>query len=225
MAGSGFEEVYAAWLEGHKRMRTGERLRRLEEGHGYLEKAILEKLWWPAFGSLDGLHPEYEVFDYKDGRRFLDIAIRPESSRVVLEGDGFNAHVRDIDRWDYADNHLRDLHLIADGWTVLHFSYDVIHHRTRQAQQLLQQIILGRDASAAVQPKLSLIARETLRMVKRAGGTARFADIGMWIGKSPGTTRKVLRELAAMKLIRPANPGNKLVWSYELTKLGRDMFV
>ena len=48
--------------------------RRLEENHGYGEKQLIKEIWWPAFGNLDNLHPEYEVHDYEGGYRYLDLA-------------------------------------------------------------------------------------------------------------------------------------------------------
>jgi len=54
-----FADAYQAFLEYHLARRSGERLRRLREGHGHAEKAFLELVWWPAFRTFRGLHPEY----------------------------------------------------------------------------------------------------------------------------------------------------------------------
>ncbi|MFC5407431.1 hypothetical protein [Cohnella soli] len=80
-----FNATYEQWLSMHRNLRYGERLRRLEEGHGYLEKLILENVWWPAVGHFDHLHPEYEVFDFRDGTRFLDFAWLPGPIRLNIE--------------------------------------------------------------------------------------------------------------------------------------------
>ncbi|TLS53594.1 DNA-binding response regulator [Paenibacillus antri] len=216
----GFAEAHGRWLEQHKQSREGERLRRLVDGHAYLEKAFLEKVWWPAFGTLDDLHPEYEVSDYNDGRRYIDHAYKPNGLRLALEADGFNPHIRDIERWDHADNVLRDLHLTADGWTVLHFSSDVIKYRSRQAQQLLRQIVWGREGRSSGE-ELSLEAREVLRFLKRQGGVAAPKDIIAHLGKSPNTVRKAVHELAERSLIRPVNPHAKVARAYEVTQRGR----
>ncbi|HZG78872.1 MAG TPA: DNA-binding response regulator [Paenibacillus sp.] len=217
----GFAEAHARWLERHKQSREGERLRRLVDGHAYLEKAFLEKVWWPAFGTLDDLHPEYEVRDYNDGRRYIDHAYMPHGLRLALEADGFNPHVRDIDRWDHADNVLRDLHLSADGWTVLHFSSDVIKYRSRQAQQLLRQIVWGREIRAGAD-ELSLEAREALRFLKRNGGSAPPNEIAAHLGKCNRTVRKAMLELTRINLVLPAGPEAKRVRRYRLTKAGQE---
>jgi hypothetical protein len=73
-----FEEEYEKFVHYHLKQRKGERMRRLKEGHGYAEKLFAERVWWPAFEKFRDLHPEYEVFDFKDGHRYLDYAfIRP----------------------------------------------------------------------------------------------------------------------------------------------------
>jgi hypothetical protein len=76
-----FDSVYTNFMKFHLDNRTGEKLRRLEDGHGHAEKLFLEQVWWPAFHHMQHLHPEYEVFDLKEGRRYLDFAfIHPHLS-------------------------------------------------------------------------------------------------------------------------------------------------
>ncbi|MBP1942754.1 hypothetical protein [Cytobacillus luteolus] len=43
----GFEEEYLAFLNTHLQARTGERLRRLQEGHQQAEMLFLKQVWWP----------------------------------------------------------------------------------------------------------------------------------------------------------------------------------
>jgi len=221
---SGFEQAHKAWLDYHLNARKGERLRRLESGHGYLEKEFLEKVWWPAFGTLDDLHPQYEVPDYNDGKKYLDQAYKPKSIRLGLEADGFFPHIRNIDRWDHADNVLRDLHLFADAWTMLHFSADVIKYRSRQAQQLLRQIVWAREGRGAW-GAASLEAKELLRIVRKNDGTIGLKEAIELLGKSPNTVRKSFRELLDRKLLRPTMPGAKRIRGYEMTQAGRDIIL
>lgn len=58
-----FENAYDAWLQIHSNARSGERLRRLKDGHRHAEKEMLRHIWWPAFRQFNHLHPEYEVTD------------------------------------------------------------------------------------------------------------------------------------------------------------------
>lgn len=59
-----FGQAYAKWLEDHEKRRSGERRGRLVRGHGHAEQLFLQQVWWPAVGSLDHLHPEYEVVKF-----------------------------------------------------------------------------------------------------------------------------------------------------------------
>ncbi|MFA9556705.1 hypothetical protein ACERII_05340 [Evansella sp. AB-rgal1] len=52
----GFEEEYQAFLSIHMAARTGERLRRLKEGHNHAEMLFLKQVWWPLFYHFQNLH-------------------------------------------------------------------------------------------------------------------------------------------------------------------------
>ncbi|WP_308861957.1 hypothetical protein [Paenibacillus radicis (ex Xue et al. 2023)] len=64
-----FKKEYGLFIRKQAEGRSGEYLRRLQEGHGHAERSFLEHVWWPAIGNFDYLHPEYEVHDFKDGTR------------------------------------------------------------------------------------------------------------------------------------------------------------
>ncbi len=53
-----YEWEYAAFMEDQQKGRSGESLRRLQEGHGYLEQLFLQQVWWPAVGSFEHLFAE-----------------------------------------------------------------------------------------------------------------------------------------------------------------------
>ncbi|WP_261303298.1 hypothetical protein [Paenibacillus andongensis] len=69
-----FDASYEKFMHLQMKTRSGESLRRLQEGHGHAEKLFLEQVWWPAVGRFDFLHAEYQVSDFKDGDRYLDFA-------------------------------------------------------------------------------------------------------------------------------------------------------
>lgn len=66
----GFAEEHHQWLEYHKKRRTGERL---DRGHRHGEQMFVERVWWPIFGHMDNLHPEYDVSDWRDRPYFVDL--------------------------------------------------------------------------------------------------------------------------------------------------------
>ncbi|UTR17123.1 hypothetical protein MM221_14990 [Salipaludibacillus sp. LMS25] len=44
-----FAEEYQTFMNAHLQARTGERLRRLQEGHKHAEKLFLKQVLWPLF--------------------------------------------------------------------------------------------------------------------------------------------------------------------------------
>ncbi|WP_127531124.1 hypothetical protein [Paenibacillus kobensis] len=93
-----FEKRHADWLEGHRKKRKGERRGRLERGHGHGEKLFLERVWWTIFGNLDGLHPEYEVADWRGRPSFIDLVWIRGQYKFAFEIKGYGPHVQNTDR-------------------------------------------------------------------------------------------------------------------------------
>lgn len=84
--------VYDRWMSDQLKGSGGERAARLRKGLGRGSETFLKNVWWPAFGSFEGLFPEFELRDYKDGWRYLDFAYLAGGYRVCLAG--FSAAVR-----------------------------------------------------------------------------------------------------------------------------------
>ena len=218
-----FEKEWNDWIERHRTESSPDRLRRLEQ-EMFLEKKLIENIWLPAFGSLDHLYPEYEVRDYNDGMRFIDLAYKPDKVRIGLESDGFLTHIKNVGRWEHANNLLRDMHLIADGWTILHLSYDVIMHRPRQAQQLLRQIVWGREGKL-LNPDFTPAEREAIRFGRSMEGPLSPGDVAAYLGISNKTARMLLRNLTDKNIFRPSKSHWKRVKTYELTRQGMDIWL
>ncbi|MEF3301947.1 DNA-binding response regulator [Paenibacillus sp. GYB003] len=210
-----FEQAYGEWIGKHAGRRRGERLRRFKEGHGHAEKLFAETVWWPAFGSFDKLHPEYEVFDFKDGSRFLDFAYIQGDLRVCVEIDGFGPHRRDADRKQFADELNRQNHLVIDGWLVIRFAYDDVKERPRQCQQTLQQLFGKRLGAGAEPESLTVLEKEAIRTDARQNGIVRpgalFAHLG--VGRKKGN--KLIDSLICKKWLDPV-PNKFRIRAYQL---------
>lgn len=210
-----FGEVHERWIREHQKRRSGERLRRLNEGHAYAEKWFAETVWWPAFGSFDQLHPEYEVFDFKDGSRFLDFAYIQGGVRICIEIDGFGPHRRDIDRRQFSDELTRQNHLVVDGWIVIRFSYDDVKEKPRHCQQLLLQLmgrLVGDQRKTGAD--LTLLEKEAVRMAFRQNGVTPvelFRHLGM--GRRKGM--QLIDGLLEKKWFIPAS-GSQRIRLYRL---------
>ncbi|MFC4769981.1 DNA-binding response regulator [Effusibacillus consociatus] len=137
-----FDEDHSEFIKFHQEKRRGERLRRLKAGHGHAEKLFLQQVWWPAFGQFNHLHPEYEVYDFKDGHRYLDFAYIRPYFRVAFEIDGYGPHGRDLSRWQFSDqcqrqNHLRLAHPITPQDVCTHLKIE-----NKYARKLLHSLVM-----------------------------------------------------------------------------------
>jgi very-short-patch-repair endonuclease len=210
-----FEEEYETFMAAHLQSRTGERLRRLQEGHKHAEILFLKQVWWPIFNHFRYLHPEYEVNDFKDGKRYLDFAYIRPSIRICFEIDGYGPHLQNISRWQFSDSLERQNQLVIDGWTVIRFSYDQVKEKPRRCQQIIQQVMgqwLGDELDKAT---LSLVEKEVLRLAIRSGEAITPIEVEKYLKLSRKTVRKVLSQLVDKKMLIPAS-GTVRVRSYRL---------
>lgn len=212
-----FEQAHQAFLDHHLARRTGERKGRLLRGHNYAEKLLLQNVWWPVFGSLDHLHPEYEVYDWNRKSQFLDFAFLPPFGRFGLECDGFQSHIKDMDRekFNYAVN--RETFLTGMGWKMIHFSFDDIQNRPEVCRMLLQLVIgpyLMR--SSPIRPVFSA-EKDVLRLAWQLGRPIRPKDVSDYFEVNFRTARKWLQSLAEKGLLNPIAGGGG-VRCYELVE-------
>ena len=83
---SRFDQQYELWI--HTNILNEKNSRRLEIlhkglGHGTVE--FLRSVWFPAIGNFNDLHPEWEVRDFSNGYRYLDLAYMPGGARGGIE--------------------------------------------------------------------------------------------------------------------------------------------
>jgi hypothetical protein len=211
----GFEEEYQVFLNAHSQVRTGERLRRLEEGHSQAEMLFLKQVWWPSYFHFRYLHPEYEVDDFKDGKRYLDFAYIRPAVRICFEIDGYGPHLKNISRWQFSDSLERQNQLVIDGWTVIRFSYDQVSEKPRRCQQIVQQVIGRWLGDELDQTPLSFLEKEVLRLTIRKGEAISPIEIEKYLQLTDKTVKKVLSQLVDRKMLIPAS-GNMRVRSYRL---------
>lgn len=214
-----YKTHHEMWLKAHLKARSGERLRRLKEGHGHGEKLFLEQVWWPAVGHFDHLNPEYEVYDFRDGVRYLDFAYLRPPYRVNVEVDSFGSHSRD-DRRKLSDDLARQNHLVLDGWMVFRFSFDDVKDKPRQCQQTIQQILgklYGGSADARSLDALPLKQREIARFAIRSGNAFTPEEVSMHLGISVRNALSVLYQMKAAGIIEAAS-GSARIRSYRLNQ-------
>ncbi|MDF2719104.1 MAG: hypothetical protein K0R28_6029 [Paenibacillus sp.] len=220
----GFESDYDSFMRYHEHKRDGERLRRLTEGHGHAERAFVERVWWPSVGSFDWLHPEYEVSDFKDGSRFLDFAYIRFPYRIGIKIDGYGPHLRDVSRTHFADQLMRQNHLVIDGWRVIRFSYDDVMEKPRRCQQTIQQWMGTWFGGERHRPLVSGKMRELIAWMIRRQGAITPTDASMQLGITARHARTLLHRLAMANILLPRS-GDKRVRSYILNPDGKHLFL
>lgn len=218
LSGANFELEHRAWLEGHIVSRKGERRRRLAEGgHGHAEKEMLRAIWHPAFGHFRYLHPEYEVTDFHEGTRFIDLAYLRPPHRIAIEIDGFGPHQRDVSRRQFCDERVRSAFLVNDGWIVVRIGYDDLKERPRLWQQLLQQLI-GKLYGHADAPAETLYSeeREIVRLAASFDRPIRLADVKRDMQCGYVKARKLLSQLEKKEVLRRVGGGSNRAFGWEL---------
>jgi hypothetical protein len=220
-----FEKEHEAFLDAHSSQRSGERLRRLLEGHGYLEKLFLQNVWWPAIGHFRYLHPEYEVKDFVDGTRFLDFAYLRPPYRIQFEADGYGPHTKQPDRWQYADQLMRQNHLILDGWLVFRFSSDDLLHKQRRCQQFLLHLIGRLYGDVQDNVKLNPVEKEIVRFFARSLSPVMPKDVAGLLGINPENARLRLQGLLRKGIIKSAVGGSERIRSYVLDSAGLKLHI
>lgn len=199
-----FEEAHSIFIEHHTSERAGECRGRLLRGHNYAEKLFLQNVWWPLFESLEFLHPEYEVLDWNRKSQFLDFAFLPASGgRFGIECDGFQSHIKDMDREKFSYALNRDTFLTGMGWRMLHFSFDDIQQRPEVCRMLLQLALAPYLARKTAVKDILSEEKEVLRLAWRQGKPLRPKDVCEHFQINFRTARRLLQSLSDKGFLEP----------------------
>jgi hypothetical protein len=180
---------------------------------------LSQNVWWPLMGSFEHLHPEYEVYDWNRKSQFLDFAFVVANAKFGIEIDGFQSHIKDMDREKHSYALNRDNFLTGIGWKMLHFSFDDVQRRPDIAQMLLQLALAPYLIRSQVNlaPTLHAHEREVLRPAWSLGRSIRPIDVKNALQINFRTARNRLQALAAKGLLEPLSTGNG-VRRYRLTE-------
>lgn len=214
-----FEQAHAAFIEEHLKRRTGERKGRLERGHREAEKLFCRKVWWEVQGNFEGLHPEYEVLDWRGLSYFCDFVWLAGPVKLVIEIKGYGPHVKDMDRQKYCYELNRETFLAAMGFQVISFAYDDVANRPELCVTLLRMVLNRYLPAASPADPLTLREREILRLACTLARPLRPVDVETHLGLNHRTAVRTLQSLSAKGvLLAVAGPEGKHVTKYELHK-------
>ncbi|GGF65111.1 hypothetical protein GCM10010912_07670 [Paenibacillus albidus] len=79
---SRFDQQYEEWLHSNLAVeRNPRRTELLQKGLGHGTVEFLRSVWFPAVGNFSHLLPEWEVRDFGNGYRYLDLAYMPDGAK------------------------------------------------------------------------------------------------------------------------------------------------
>ncbi|MFD1954992.1 hypothetical protein ACFSL6_12640 [Paenibacillus thailandensis] len=221
----GFQEVHEAWLAEHLRKRSGERRSRLERGHGHGERLFLERVWWPMFSSFSGLHPEYEVTDWRGRPFYIDLAWFQGQRAFAFEIKGYGPHVQNTDRTRYSRELNRETYLQLLGFQVISIPYDDLAERPNLILSLLKPL-LAPYLPFTGKPRYDLMEREVLLLGLRRNKPLRPVDLVCSFGINRRTAVKLLQTLSNKGKFRPKAAGiSGRIMSYELVRSLEDLWI
>ncbi|UQZ35574.1 hypothetical protein C2I18_19845 [Paenibacillus sp. PK3_47] len=205
----GFAEEHRRWLDYHKKRRSGERLDRLERGHGHGEQMFVERVWWPVFGNLDDLHPEYEVADFRGRPYFVDFVWNPGQVKFAIEVKGYGPHVQNMDRTRYRHELNRETYLQISGFRVVAVPYDDLESTPELTISLFKALLVpGLLQSGDGEDKqYTRLEKDILRMAVRRKGFIRPVDLVHGLNVNPRTIRKSMIKLCEKGKFRPVAAG------------------
>lgn len=211
-----FELQYGEWLASHLENEDNHRRKELLSkglGHGTVE--FLRKVWFPAIGNLDHLFPEWEVRDFNNGYRYLDLAYMPGGVKGGIEIQGYGPHARDLDVRRFKDLCRRHCLLALDGWTFLPIAYPSIVEEPKQCQQLVLSFI-GKFIATDVSSTLTWLEAESLRFARRLLRAFTPSELAQHLKVTDRHARRILHELVQQQLLDIASGGQQRNRTYQL---------
>ncbi|WP_440962150.1 hypothetical protein ACN6KS_12945 [Paenibacillus nitricinens] len=207
----GFEREHKEWLCNHLKQRKGERLDALKRGHGYGNRLFVERVWWPLAGHFHGLHPEYEVKDWRGRSYFVDILWEIGASRIVFEIMDYGSH--GTDRSKYRMDLNRGLFLQSQDCTVLYISLDELKENPSFILSALRNILFSyllaeKSAKPTAEKAYSRIERDLMRAAIRHHRFLRPADAARELELHTMTIIKYCRQLVDKGKFRPVARGS-----------------
>jgi len=203
----GFSEEHSKWMEYHMSRRTGERKNRLERGHGHGERMFLEQVWWPMFGQMNDLHPEYEVADWRGRPYFIDFVWKPGQVRFAIEVKGYGPHVQNMDRTRYRQELNRETFLQIAGFRLVAVPYDDLEATPELPISLLKSLLTPCLVKNAEGEQFARFEREIMLMAIRCDGYIRPIDLVHELKINQRTVMKHVESLCEKGKLKPIRAG------------------
>lgn len=201
-----FDEAYEVWMHSLLEKETNPRvLSRLENGleHGTLE--FLRSVWFPVMKNFNHLQPEWEVRDFHNGYRYLDLAYLPGNGvKGGIEIQGYGPHARDLDVRRFKDLCWRHCLLTLDDWIFLPIAYLSIKDEPKRCQQLVLSF-MGKFIATDVPTSLNWLEAETVRYARRIIRPFAPSELATHLRITDQHARRVLHSLIDQQVLHVAN--------------------
>lgn len=198
------------WIKRHKALRKGERLDALKRGHGYGNQLFAKLIWWPLVGHFLGLHPEYEVKDWRGRSYFVDFMWLIGSMRIVFEIMDYGTH--GTDRTKYRQDINRGLFLQSQDCMVYYVSLDELKDNPSFVLSVIRSIIVPylpavNGRTGIVERTFGKIERELMMAAIRNNRIVRPKEAARALELHSHTVIKYCRALVQRGKFRPVTTG------------------
>lgn len=198
---SGFESKMNQWLlEQLFAEKNPRRREMLQKEIGHSTKEFLRTIWYPAVGNFNHLYAEWEVRDYGNRYRYLDLAYMPGGAKGCIEIHGYRSHARDIEAWRFRDLCKKQAYLVLDNWLFLPVAYLSIEEEPEIIKQMALSFI-GKFVSMSTNHSLSWIEAETLRFARGVIRPFHPGELALHLNRSTRQTGRILDKLVKMNVL------------------------
>jgi hypothetical protein len=211
-----FMKEYEMWMQRQIEQEKNHRRRELLQkglSHGTVE--LLRSIWYPVVGNFEHLYPEWEVRDFNNGYRYLDLAFLPGGGvKGDIEVHDYRSHARDVDTRRFKDLCRRQSLLSLDDWTYLPIAYLSIREEPEFCKQLILSFI-GKFVSCKLNAPLTYMEAETVRFARRLLRPFTPIELAEHLHVTDRHARNVLHELVMMNYLTVVG-GNVRFRTYQL---------
>ncbi|WP_410770647.1 hypothetical protein [Fontibacillus sp. BL9] len=214
-----FESAHEAFFKSHMERRSPEWKGQLVREHGHREIQFLKNVWWPLFGNLKDLHPEYEVRDWRGKSFFRDFAYLPGRVKWLIEIKEYGSYMRETGRRSFAEELNRELFLQALGFRVIKFAFDDVEHRPELCRYLLQMLISRYQAGQNLTERPLFAEMEVVRLALNSPHPIHPQQVALHFNIDCQAAVQMMQSLCSTGWLRPVRSGSdEDIPFYELIK-------
>jgi very-short-patch-repair endonuclease len=172
---------------------------------------FVEKIWWTLLGHFEGLHPEYEVMDWRGRSYFVDFVWKMRGKRFAIEIVDYGSHGKDRSKYRLDLN--RTLFLQSQQYEVISISLDEMRENPAFIEAMLRSILAPYMDTARkpnILPPLhpfSKFERQLMHFAIRHNRILRPSDAARDLELHKQTVIKYCRTLVQKNKFRPVSTG------------------